>query len=71
MIGKHVYKSAKCYEYIYFQKIILVAETGSNILPEVASKYGIVLIPMHVSFGDRTVAILGIKTFLEDKKWPE
>lgn len=30
--------------------IILVAETGSDITPELAAKYHIRLVPMHVSF---------------------
>lgn len=36
------------------QKIIILAETGSDISPERARKYGIRLVPMHVSFGDVT-----------------
>lgn len=35
-------------------KIILLAETGSDITKEVAEKYGIYIVPMHVSFGDVT-----------------
>lgn len=35
-------------------KIILLAETGSDITKDVADKYGIELVPMHVSFGDET-----------------
>ena len=35
--------------------IILVAETGSDIPQEVAKKYGIHLVPMHVSFGGETL----------------
>ena len=31
-------------------KIILVAETGSDITPELAERYGIEMVPMHVSF---------------------
>ena len=34
--------------------IVLVAETGSDIPVDVAKKYGIHLVPMHVSFGDTT-----------------
>ena len=34
--------------------IILVAETGSDITPELAEQYGIQLVPMHVSMGDET-----------------
>ena len=36
-------------------KIILVAETGSDITKELAREYGIVLVPMHVSFDDKTL----------------
>jgi len=35
--------------------IVLVAETGSDIPPEIAEKYGIHLVPMHVSFGIETL----------------
>lgn len=35
--------------------IILVAETGSDITPELATKYGIVIVPMHVSFDNETL----------------
>ena len=35
--------------------IILVAETGSDIPAEVAERYGIQLVPMHVSFGAETL----------------
>ena len=35
--------------------IILVAETGSDITPELASKYGIQIVPMHVSFESETL----------------
>ena len=35
--------------------IILVAETGSDITPELAEKYGIYLVPMHVSMADQTL----------------
>lgn len=34
--------------------IILVAETGSDITPELADKYGIAMVPMHVNFDDET-----------------
>ena len=34
--------------------IILLAETGSDITKEVADKYGIYIVPMHVSFGEET-----------------
>lgn len=32
--------------------IILLAETGSDVTPEMAQRYGIELVPMHVAFGD-------------------
>lgn len=35
--------------------IILVAETGSDITPELAVKYGIEIVPMHVSFDNETL----------------
>ena len=35
--------------------IILVAETGSDINPQLASQYGIHLVPMHVSMGGKTL----------------
>lgn len=35
-------------------KIILLAETGSDITREVAERYGIYIVPMHVSFGEET-----------------
>ncbi|MBQ7053462.1 MAG: DegV family EDD domain-containing protein [Clostridia bacterium] len=34
--------------------IILVAESGSDITPELAHKYGIVIVPMHVAYGGQT-----------------
>lgn len=34
--------------------IILVAESGSDITPELAEKYNIYVTPMHVNFGDET-----------------
>ena len=34
-------------------RIILVAETGSDIPPEIAKAYGICMVPMHVTFGVR------------------
>ena len=37
------------------RKIVLVAETGSDITPELAQQYGIHLVPMHVSMGDQTL----------------
>ena len=36
-------------------EIILVAETGSDITKEIADKYGIELVPMHVSFENETL----------------
>lgn len=35
-------------------KIILAAETGADIPPELAQRYNIQIVPMHVSFGDVT-----------------
>ena len=35
--------------------IILVAETGSDITPEIAAAHGIHLVPMHVSMGETTL----------------
>ena len=35
-------------------KIVLVAETGSDITPELAKEYGIHVVPMHVTFDDET-----------------
>lgn len=35
-------------------KIILMAETGADIPPELAKRYGIQIVPMHVSFGSST-----------------
>ena len=35
-------------------KIILMAESGSDISPELAKEYGIVIVPMHVAFGGET-----------------
>lgn len=37
------------------KKIILVAESGSDITPEIAEKYGVYVVPMHVNFGEETV----------------
>jgi len=37
------------------KKIILVAETGSDITAELAEKYGIEMVPMHVSFDTETM----------------
>ena len=47
---------ARRWEWIQMeQKIVLMAETGSDITPELAEEYGIFLVPMHVSMGDRTL----------------
>ena len=35
--------------------IVLVAETGSDIPAKIAENYGIYLVPMHVSFGNKTL----------------
>lgn len=35
--------------------IILAAETGSDITPEMAQKYGICLVPMHVTMGNQVL----------------
>ena len=35
-------------------KIVLLAETGSDIPQQVADREGIYLVPMHVAFGDVT-----------------
>ena len=35
--------------------LILLAETGSDITPEIAQRYSIRLVPMHVTFDTRTV----------------
>jgi len=37
------------------KKIILVAETGSDVNAELAKEYGIEIVPMHVSFDDETL----------------
>ena len=37
------------------KSIILVAETGSDITPELAAQYGIQIVPMHVSFDTTTL----------------
>lgn len=36
-------------------KILITAETGSDITNELAAELGIILIPMHVSLGDKTL----------------
>ena len=35
-------------------KIILLVESGSDVTPELARRYGIAVVPMHVSFGTET-----------------
>lgn len=37
------------------KKIIIVAETGSDVTAELAKKYGIEMVPMHVSFDTETL----------------
>ena len=37
------------------KKIVLMAETGSDITPELAKEYEIYIVPMHVNFGDETL----------------
>lgn len=37
------------------KQIILVAETGSDITPELAERYGVKMVPMHVTFGEETL----------------
>ena len=37
--------------------IIIVAETGSDITPELAAKYNITLVPMHVTFDSHTMDV--------------
>ena len=34
--------------------ILLMAESGSDIKPEIAAKYGVAIVPMHVAFGGET-----------------
>ncbi|MBR4039696.1 MAG: DegV family EDD domain-containing protein [Clostridia bacterium] len=34
--------------------ILLMAESGSDITPELAAKYGVTIVPMHVAFGGET-----------------
>lgn len=36
------------------KKVRIVAETGSDISPELSERYGICIVPMHVTFGDVT-----------------
>ena len=40
---------------ILMNPIIIVAETGSDITPELAAKYNITLVPMHVTFDSHTM----------------
>ena len=35
-------------------KILLTAESGSDLTPELAKEYGVTIVPMHVSFGGQT-----------------
>ena len=35
-------------------KILLTAESGSDLTPELAREYGVTIVPMHVSFGGQT-----------------
>lgn len=37
------------------KNIVLLAETGSDLPQEIAERYGIALVPMHVTFGDVTL----------------
>ena len=37
------------------EKILITAETGSDITNELAAELGVILIPMHVSLGDKTL----------------
>lgn len=37
------------------RKILIVAESGSDINASMAKEYGITIVPMHVSFGEKTV----------------
>lgn len=36
------------------KKIILMAETGSDVNAELAKEYGVEIVPMHVSFDTET-----------------
>lgn len=36
------------------KSILLTAESGSDITPEIAQKYGVTIVPMHVAFGGET-----------------
>ena len=49
---------SKYYNYVKgdsHELIIIVAETGSDITPELAAKYNITLVPMHVTFDSHTM----------------
>ena len=35
-------------------KILLTAESGSDLTPELAKEYGVTIVPMHVSFVARS-----------------
>ena len=37
------------------KKFVLVAETGSDISPEMAAEFDIEIVPMHVSFDSETL----------------
>ena len=37
------------------KNVILIAETGSDVTPELAAQHGIFLVPMHVSMADQTL----------------
>ena len=37
------------------KKIILLAETGSDVNAELAKEYGVEIVPMHVSFDTETL----------------
>lgn len=39
---------------MYMSKIVLVAETGADLTPELVKRYGIYIVPMHVTMGDVT-----------------
>ena len=37
------------------KRIIIVAESGSDVSPQLAEKYGIEIVPMHVAFDGETL----------------
>ena len=39
---------------MHMNPILLMAESGSDMTPEVAAKYGVTIVPMHVAFGGET-----------------